>query len=849
MSAIGAVFDRSTKRSSPPLYVGSVKPNIGHLEAGAGLAGMIKTVLTLEAGVIPPNINFRNPNPRLRLDELNFVVPTQPTPWPTRGLRRASVNSFGYGGTNGHCILDDAFHYLSARGLFGRTHTVDVAPQNSPDSDSTDSGLGLMSGDDEVDSDYFSKNKVSAQQKVFVLSAPEQSALLRLAQTYSAFLEDLISSKMSHADEILEEMAVTLGSHRSVFQWRTAIVAGNAKELAVQLLKSAKPARASKPPSIVFCFNGQGAQWHAMGRELLVHEVYGQSVATADQYFKSIGATWSVLDELCASEDTTKINKPQFSQPLCAVLQIALVDLLRHWNLIPTVVVGHSSGEIGAAYSLGSLSAEQCWKIAFHRGRLASELQVIAPHLDGSMMAVGLAEHQLEPYIKKLALSETDVLSIACINSPTNVTISGDSKALKKLEAFLKVDRIFCRMLTVENAYHSDHMHHIADDYLKSIEDIKPTKSVAGITMISSVTGRPVLAEDLGPSYWVDNMVSPVQFVSAIESAFQTAKSERRRRGSPSVDTIVEIGPHSALQGPIKQILAKLQKLEDTTYLSALRRGQSAVDTALRLAGELWSKGANVSLGHVNSMQRTPKVHIPLIDLPKYPWNHVNRYWHESPLSKSHRFRHAPRTDLLGAPVKEFTMLEPTWKNIVRLSELPWINDHKVRGNVVFPAAGMICAALEGARQIADKQRTVESFDFRDITIGRALIIPGSDPGVEVFTRFNPRRNGMRAGMSPWYEFTFVSLEPSQNKERYYVEHASGLVSINYRSESSEMGEKLENEAEAQIIKERYLATQKNCTMNISMEDHYEAATRMGFDYGSCYLNEKLLFYSFFPWH
>lgn len=202
MSAIGAVFDRSTKPLCPPLYVGTVKPNIGHLEAGAGLAGIIKTVLSLEAGVIPPNINFQNPNPKLRLEKYHFAVPTQPTPWPTHGLRRASVNSFGYGGTNGHCILDDAFHYLSARGLYGRTHIVDMAPQLSLTSEATDSGIDSASEGDGFDLDHPSEKDLPAQQKVFVLSAPEQNALPRLAETHSAFLKDRLSSQVSQIDDI-----------------------------------------------------------------------------------------------------------------------------------------------------------------------------------------------------------------------------------------------------------------------------------------------------------------------------------------------------------------------------------------------------------------------------------------------------------------------------------------------------------------------------------------------------------------------------------------------------------------------------------------------------------------------
>lgn len=474
-------------------------------------------------------------------------------------------------------------------------------------------------------------------------------------------MNDLDASKDARTDNILEEVAFTLSNRRSHFQWRTVVVAEQTEDLKSQLRNLAKAARASKPPTMLFCFTGQGAQWHAMGRELLAYEVYKASLRTADRYLKSVGAPWSVLEELNMSKENSRIGKPEFAQPLCTVLQVALVDLLRHWNLQPTMVVGHSSGEIGAAYAMGALSAEDSWKIAFHRGRLAGNLHIIAPRLKGGMMAVGLSETHVEPYLMKVGVSDSDALSVACVNSPSNVTISGDTSQLAELETLLKADSVFARKLAVENAYHSTHMNCIADDYLKSIEDVKPistTETAPRVTMISSVTGKTVQSEDLGPAYWVSNMVSPVQFVRAIEGAFIRPKSERRKKVN-AIDVAIEIGPHAALQGPIKQTLTQIQKNEGVTYLTALRRGEPANLTALQLAGALWSRGANVRVDLTNSLISTPPLFVPLIDMPKYPWNHETRYWHEAAPSKSHRFRHAPRTDLLGYPVHEFSTLEP----------------------------------------------------------------------------------------------------------------------------------------------------------------------------------------------
>ena len=829
VSAIASVFDR-TKAGCRPLLIGSVKPNIGHLEAGAGMAGLIKTILALESGVIPQNINFENPNPRLGLAERNLKVVTAPTPWPVSGLRRASVNSFGYGGTNAHCIIDDAYHYLASRGIFGKSRTESSPPgQVASLISSTDSGIALIDG-------YISN---IGRPLLFVLSAPEQSALPRVAAAQATYLRGHITSNPNTADEVLEDLAFTYGHRRSLFQWRTSIVSENCSDLATKLEQVTKGSRAGKEPSILYCFTGQGAQWYAMGRELLSYEVFAKSVSDADQYLSSIGSSWSVLDELTASEDSSNINSPRFSQPLCTVLQIALVDLLGHWGITPSSVIGHSSGEIAAAYAFGALSAKDCWRVAFHRGRLTEEIKFMKPNLDGGMLAVGLSQVDAEMYIGNLSLAEGQVLSIACVNSPESVTVSGEKVILDQLEEVLKADKVFARKLAVQNAYHSKHMEHIAEQYRQSLEGIKVKHSHASISMFSSVTGNAIKSEELGADYWVQNMVAPVLFYDALQAVFQPARRAGRRRGRASaVDVILEIGPHAALAGPVRQTLQKLDKADDVTYASVLRRKECSHRTAVATIGSLWAAGAKVIVNNVNNFSQISQERIPLTNLPKYPWNHSTRYWHESALSKSLRFRHSPRTDLLGAPVREFTWSEPTWKNYIRLSEQPWISHHSVRGNDVFPAAGMICSAIEGVKQLADSAKQIKSFDLLDIVISRALIIPVADPGIEVFTRLKPRRHGTK-GASSWYEFTFTSLEESTGPERKYTEHCSGLVTIIYEDGSETTTN--EDKVAARVDRETYLRANQACEQHITAEEHYDATAKMGIVYGPAFQGLKAI--------
>ena len=375
LGALGATFGAAKRSNDQPLYVGSVKTNIGHLEAGAGLAGLLKSVLSLEHGVIPPSLNFKNPNPRLRLDEWNLKVPTALIPWPSDGsssLRRASINSFGYGGSNAHCIIDDAYNYLKIRGLSGKTETVAVPPSLATDED-TDSDFDIkdesliLSDSDSAPAtrttsiDTFESStsdssvsdnddllmKSKPRPRLFVLSAPEQDSLARLASSYAEYLNEKKPSAIFNSNFSLDNLAFTLAARRSVFPWRTSFIASSSSELTTTLTQKVKAVRAKKSLKSLFVFTGQGAQWYAMGRELMIYNVYAQTIKEADEYLSSLGSGWSVLGELNASEEKSQISMAKFSQPLCAILQIALVNLLAHWGIKPAAVVGHSSGEIG----------------------------------------------------------------------------------------------------------------------------------------------------------------------------------------------------------------------------------------------------------------------------------------------------------------------------------------------------------------------------------------------------------------------------------------------------------------------------------------------------------------------
>ncbi|MCJ1384009.1 hypothetical protein MMC17_007124 [Xylographa soralifera] len=833
--ALASTFGK-TRTANNPLLVGSVKTNIGHLEGGSGLAGLIKSIYILEKGLIPPNLWFEEANPRILMDQWKLKVPTKLTTWPTDGLRRISVNSFGYGGTNAHAIIDDAYHYLSYRGLKGNHNTV-RHPYDSSSPESIDSGLGLSplgrSNADvpnwalQIREDYFSTSSASTA-RLLIWSTQDQNGVQRLEQAYLGYLQEKI--KDESAERTLERLSYTLGCRRSILPWKTFCVASSTKQVCNSLEHGlAKPLRSSQIPKLGFIFTGQGAQWSQMSKELLSYQVYRASIVDADAYLTSLGCQWSIIDELYR-ESSSNINLAAYSQPICTAIQVALIELLNHWGVKAAAVVGHSSGEIAAAFCTGAITREAAWKISYHRGRLASLLTA-----DGGMLAVGLGESEVQPFLEKVTHGE---IIVACINSPMNVTISGDVRGIDQMKAILDDQGIFARKLKVENAYHSHHMDVIAAKYLESIQDIEPgLNNDLQVKMFSSVSGSVMETAEILPQYWVDNMVSPVRFSHAVNSLldFSPKKKSRVKTDKLHVDVLVEIGPHAALQGPLKQVLeAKDAKKAAVSYISILHRGKDAVESALDAMGRLFVRGLPLNVARVNDQNGDQIQSVPLVDLPPYPWNKSSRYWFESHLSKEFRFRKHARHDLLGALVPGSKELEPQWRNFIRTTEVPWVVDHRVQSSILYPAAGMFAMAVEAAKQNAQADKEVDGYEFRDVNISKAMIIPQDDEGIETMIQLRPWRLGSQAPTSVWQEFTIFSLA----SEVDWQEHCSGLLITHYKLDvPAPFNVGLEENAEIDLHKERLLELKKTCPVVESPQGLYESLETIGLHYGPSFRN------------
>ncbi|KAF9892282.1 hypothetical protein FE257_002059 [Aspergillus nanangensis] len=713
--AIGAVF--ATKSRKHDLFVGSVKSNIGHLEGASGLAGLIKTVLGMENATIPPNMLFNHPNPDIHFEAWKLQVPTSGIPWDTaHGVaRRASVNSFGYGGSNAHVILE-AYNPVSkieaSADMSGTPTRPHLIPISSHTSDAGKLALDALKG--------------------YIKSHPQLDP---------------------------ESLAFSLGTRRSMHSSRSFLIGHDQPSLLKDLetpRASAQWTTAAKDAQrIGFVFTGQGAQVFDMGRQLIDQSpLFKGILEKCDSILQSLPdrPSWSILEELLRGKESS----------------LALVSLLREWEIVPKAVCGHSSGEIAAAYSAGILSLEAAIVVGYYRGLHMSE----GANTPGAMMAVGLGRDEAAAEVK----GYPGWMNIAAINSPTSVTLSGDKDAILELQESLEARGTFARLLKVEQAFHSHHMLPLAPAYEKSLNEcpLFETQNNAACRMVSSVTARKVRPEQMNARYWAQNMCRPVRFSDALTGIVLGDREEK------NVDILLEIGPHPALKGPSREILTALDvKLP---YFGTLDRGAPAYESLLEAAGQLFAAGYPVDFEAVSQNHGIAKDTIihesnatRLRDLPSYSWNHKN-HWFTTRLVDE--YLHRPfRHTLLGAPVPGSVKTLPRFRNYIRLSEIPWLADHVIDSRVVFPAAGFVCMAIEAGARLETERVRIKKIKLRDVIVTAALTLrDDSDDGCEVLVELHPVTNSSRTVSDNWYEFVISSY----NEALEYTHHCRGRITVEY---------------------------------------------------------------------
>ncbi|EFQ32290.1 beta-ketoacyl synthase domain-containing protein [Colletotrichum graminicola M1.001] len=691
--AVHTAFFGNGNLDADRLLVGSVKTIIGHTESTAGLAGILKVVQAMQHGFVPPNMLLENLNPNVLPFYRHLQIPQELTPWPQPPpgqSRRASVNSFGFGGTNAHIILES------------------FEPSDSP------------------------RDGEAQAVAPFLFSAQSKQSLLSSLAVHAQYLE-------RHPDTSPTDLAWTLRSRRSRLPLRLALPASTIEVLQTNLkgiignsnfqLDSKAAGTSTKEARLLGVFTGQGAQWARMGAEIIETSKYAADLlATMDDALAQLPEadrpSWTLKEQLLADAKSSQVGSAFVAQPLCTAVQIILVELLRQCGVNFAAVVGHSSGEIGAAFAAGALSSVDAIRIAYYRG-LHSRLAGGNDGIQGAMLAVGTTLEDAESICNDEYFSGR--VKVAACNSASSITISGDEDAIVEMIDIFEDESKFVRRLRVDKAYHSHHMIPCSQPYLESMKpfSIQMKQSESNCVWISSVRPDQSLDEsnNLDASYWVDNLLSPVLFMQAVEKAMELGP----------FDAAIEVGPHPALKGPVMDTLRD-QKV-DIPYTGLLQRNTNAIQSVSSAIGYVWTHVDNliIDFDRYESALGGPKLHRFISDLPTYQWNHIQGYWHESNLSRNLRTRSQPVHQLLGDLQPQSSAHQVTWKAILRPHDLPWVHHHRIQGQTVFPAAAYAATAFETIPFLAD-ETPIQLIEIKDLVIHQALVFGNDEQesGIEV---------------------------------------------------------------------------------------------------------------------
>ena len=579
------------------------------------------------------------------------------------------------------------------------------------------------------------------------------------------------------------DLARTLGTRRSNLAERGFALVGQkslAEDLSFDKLQRTREGKTYSTHPFAFVFTGQGAQWPQMGKELIEEfPSFRHTIQDLDAVLQKLPEkpSWTLQNALLESKATSQINHVTRSQPVCTAVQIALVNLLAQWGVYPCGVIGHSSGEIAAAYTSGRLTSAQAIIVAYYRGYVVGKSEIEVP---GCMMAVGLSKDDANTEIAKLSVQES--IKVACINSPESVTISGDESAIEKLQTELSTRGILARKLNTNGrAYHSHHMLPLGQEYQELLEKslgatVLPDLKRGNIKWVSSVYAEPITGK-ISPAYWRKNLESPVLFSDAVAGLVKGNKIH-----------LIEIGPHSALEMPIKQTCKKLKiKEADCNYNSVLIRGKSGVHTSLNLMGQLFLHGYDVAFAQVNYVETQEQTSSSvqgkiLTNLPPYPWTYDGPVlWNEGRQSRELRNRKYGHHDLLGLQTLGSSGITTTWRNHIRVRDIPWIESHKLGEDIVFPAAGYIAMAIEAICQVTHITKSNRpSISLRHVNIIKAFPLSADpdDIGSEVFTTMHAGKLSGTAVSSKWYDFE-ISTYDSGNT----TVHASGSISLDLNTQ------------------------------------------------------------------
>ncbi len=749
VKALGEVLNEG-RSGGDRCFVGSVKANIGHTEGASGMAGLIKTALCLKNRFIPPSLHFLEPNPNIPWQELPVTVPVESVAWPSSSPALAGVSSFGLSGTNAHVILEEA-------------------PSLSP---------------------LPRQLQFESLPGLLTLSSHQPEALNKLAESYLPLLRD--SDETSSA---LHNLCYTASVRRDHHNYRLACIGHTAQEMAEKVetylrgdLSSdviANTRIAEEEPKLVFVFSGQGSQFPGMGRHLFEQEpVFRDALKRCDEAISKF-ADWSLLKELFADEESSRLNEIDVIQPALFAIQIALAELWRSWGVIPDAVVGHSMGEVVAAHIAGALTLEDAVRVICHRSQLMKKTSG-----QGTMALVEISSGEGQ---RAITGYET-LVSVAAINGPSSTVLSGCPKALEEILSALGSRGIFCRQVKVDVASHSAQMEPVCDELEEVLRDLRPLP--ATIPICSTVTARFEDGLFFNGGYWKRNLRQPVKFSAAAQYLCENG-----------YQLFLEVSPHPLLSNSIKKLLVHLTKKGKA--VASLRREDDERASMLQALAELYTLGYSVDFSSFYADGGN------VVELPRYVWQR-ERYWFDVQRPDKGKNSDHFANGLTGENTWPGYHLRSAaqlgthmWQMKIGLSENPELGDHRVRGMAVLPAAAFLQITLAAAKEVfGPKAHSLERVTFKEALIvpdaGRLtaqLIISADRPGSALFKFYSLNEEGGTATL-----------------------HASGTIQIGH-------DEDLVYFAADNLISQ----IKGRCTEYKDGTEHYEAMDKRGLNYGPTY--------------
>ena len=697
VTSIADTYTRGHGQATRALRVGSVKSNLNHTESTSGLAGLIKVALMIKNKRFVPTVNVHVLNPKLKLEEKGLVVQQTSEPWNTESgkPRLGAVNSFGYGGSNVHVVLREV-----------------NSKQNSVYEES-----------------------VGGLNNVLTISARSKEALQNMARRYSNWLKD-------HANAVdesfVQNLCYSLNERRSQLPHRLALAFVSISDASKSLEDYAEDSAGweklvcygemrSNDPKLVFLFGGQGAQWYAMGRQLIqTEDVFKEAILTVSNVIKDLGITWSLEEELMASEQQSRIAENCIAQPATFAVQYATARLLMSWRIYPSAVIGHSLGEFAAACVSGIITVKEAVQLVMTR----STLQERCPS-NGGMAALGMSEEKAKNLLTELRLSAT--LDIAAVNDAKSVTVSGDAQSIDVLGQHLAMHAkdTFWRVLGTKRAFHSTHMEVIKKPFQAAMKRVKLNPQLSKIPMYSTVAGEVLSGQQLNSDYWWRNIRHSVQFYPAMNHLLNDGYKQ-----------IIEISTQPILAHYVKQIAVQNnRKQEIPVVVATLPRKRVPVEHQHKCflqntVCKLYTLGFPIDW---TCVQGSPSAKF--VRSLNYPWLESSFWYRE----------HPPKTIIPPLGVEKTTKKQThpflgqvkmtdlysgvhCWETEIDLHRFPNLKDHAlIQGGTVMPGAAYLEMAFA---MVKDKFVDVAGLELSDVKLSSLLTLPEAQVNV---TRCNSR--------------------------------------------------------------------------------------------------------------